>query len=840
MPDHSDFLKRAFARRYPHPDSLYGVHGERDFGNPAWRDAPARFLVARLSPFRDVERSTPHEFLYRELRAAWPDAYIDFAFFPSELDRRVLEGGGVPLMHGVASARGAADFDVVMVSNAYTLELVNLAPYLSGSGVPPTRRARELAPERFPLVVLGGSNAMASAAAYDPDTGDSLVDAVFFGEGEGSAGRLAPGLARAAGLPAGRRLEALEALAREIAGFWPTASRLPVAQAKAPPDAYPVGPPPLIAGEESGTARLEITRGCPSFCSFCFEGWERKPFRERPIESVIAEAERLKAGGGADSIELASYNFNAHSRIVDIIRELGARFWSVSFQSQRVDILARSPGLVRFESAAGKRSFTVGVEGISARARAYYSKELSEPDLRAVLERLVREGAREIKLFYILSGFEDATDLAEFASFASWLGGVVSSRPSPPRVMFSAGELVRMPFTPLAYERLMLDEGAFAAIRARFESAVAAAGFESRSPERFDEYCLSQVLALAPKGSYGLLLALAGRGFVYDRGLSRGAWEYARDYLGSRGALGESFTGEKPADYPFAYGFVVPIASRERVYGRFVDAKERRENPSCLGAACAACGACNDESERSFLAGHELATVSEGDQRAIEAIVSAKRKPYEAFVRARLSPEAARAHPAYAAASFRRALFAAAPALAGVVWTAEDAFLGSKEGLARLPGAWGDTCYRILSSRPLGPHELEAAGYEVLAGPPDPERLYVDIRVEGPGLAEGPGLPEAARLVSDFLAGAAMPFTLRKAEGEARYAVSDKGRKKRNVLEASVAVPASGPDAGRALVSFVCGRKRDLGALAALARKRGLSLDIGVSLEGSGASGRPS
>jgi len=481
-------------------------------------------------------------------------------------------------------------------------------------------------------------------------------------------------------------------------------------------------------------------------------------------------------------------------------------------------MLARSPALVRYEVAAGKRSFTVGVEGVSARARAYFSKELAEADLRAVLERIVREGAREIKLFYILSGFEDSGDMAEFSAFVGWLRALLGALPNPPRVMFSAGELIRMPFTPLAYESLILDEAPFAAVRARFDAAVAGSGFESRAPERFDEYCLSQVLALAPTGSYGLILAMAARGYVYDRSLSRGAWEFARAWLDERGILSGAFMGEKPRDYPFPYSFVTPVASREHVYRRFLDAKESRERPTCLGGDCAGCGACNDDSERAFLAAHRLDEASERDLRELEAVVAAKRKPYETWVGAALSREAASAPPAYAAALFRKALYAAVPALVDTVWTAEDALLKSKTGLERLPGAWGDTVYRVLSSSPIDGTALEAAGYVVLESAPVPERLFLSVRLPGASLAE------AVRLVADFLNASAIPHTLMKEASGSAFVVSDKGRKKGNVLEVRVAI---GDDV---VVSMVCGRKYDVSALAAAATKRRLAFDMRVSL----------
>lgn len=800
---------------------------EQSFSNPLWDKAKARFLIVRLSPFRDVERSAPHGFLYREIRAAMPDAYIDFSFFPVTRDRAKAAVDGGSMMGGIASSRPAIQFDAVFISNAYTLELVNLVPFLAGSGIPATRKSRELAETvpgglaRYPLLVLGGSNAMASAALYDEASGDSVVDAVYFGEGEGSVGLLATAIAS---LPAANRRGGLPGIAQTLAGFWPTSSRVPVSQAKAIQDGYPQAVPPVFAGEGAGTVRLEITKGCPSFCTFCFEGWERKPFRETPLDAVLAEARLLKAGTGAWTVELASYNFNAHSRIVDIIKGLNALFDVVNFQSQRVDILARSPGLVRFEMAAGKRSFTVGVEGISARSRAYFNKELSEADLRAVLGRIVVEGAREIKLFYILSGFEDEQDIAEFSTFTGWLRTVLAELPvgSRPRVVVSAGELIRMPFTPLSYEGLILDPGPYAAIAGRLEGVTERDGFEYRSPESFDEYCLSQVLALSPPGSMALLLAMAEHGYVYDRSLTKGAWTFAKGWLDGRGALGEAFTGEKRRDYAFAYPFVKPLASRDVTWERFLDAKAARERRTCLGSSCAGCGACNDD-ERAFIEAHTLDTVSDRDMRDIEAIIAAKRKPRDLFIRSTLTRAYATAHPAYAAANFLSGLYAAIPSLVDVVWKAEDAFLASGEGLERLPGAWGDTCYRLLSSRPLDAASLKSVGYDVFGQAPAPSHVTIEMSLPGTGLAD------AVRLLSDFMTAAAMPFTLLKAAGEIRLAVSAKGLRKRNVLSATVAKATADPP-GSSSIAITCGPKYDLGDLASLAAKRRIAYDMRVTL----------
>ena len=104
----------------------------------------------------------------------------------------LYETQGIPPLIGVQSLHSVEDFDLVLFSNAYTLELINL-PYLllrcgqmASGGLPlwSSQRGAE-----GPILILGGSNAMASQAIVRAD-GDSLVDGIFFGEGEGRVGKL--------------------------------------------------------------------------------------------------------------------------------------------------------------------------------------------------------------------------------------------------------------------------------------------------------------------------------------------------------------------------------------------------------------------------------------------------------------------------------------------------------------------------------------------------------------------------------------------------------------------------------------------------------------------------
>ncbi|RME36991.1 MAG: hypothetical protein D6793_04865, partial [Thermoflexia bacterium] len=118
-----------------------------------------------------MDRSFTHFLLFAEVRRALPEAFVDLAFFsPSSPES----------LAGLDSGRLLQDFDLVLLSNAYTLELVNLPWILQRSGLSLFAGERE----QGPILLLGGSNAMAAQAVIRPD-GDSMVDGIFFGEGEG-------------------------------------------------------------------------------------------------------------------------------------------------------------------------------------------------------------------------------------------------------------------------------------------------------------------------------------------------------------------------------------------------------------------------------------------------------------------------------------------------------------------------------------------------------------------------------------------------------------------------------------------------------------------------------
>ncbi|HOU12859.1 MAG TPA: radical SAM protein [Anaerolineae bacterium] len=672
--------------------ALYRPDPNPTFGNPAFEAASFRVLIVRLSPFRDVDRSTPHLFLFQAVRRALPDAYIDMAFFPPQYDRERLLAAGAPLLVGTQSWRGIEDFDVVLISNAYTLELINLPYLLHHSGAPLLASARD---GDWPPLILGGSNALA-AQAIVTETGDCVADALFFGEGEREVETLIRVLAENAALPKRERLLRAAAL---VTGLWVACSASCQLALQAVRKAVCTNPNvddlltayPLLDSSEAATAKLQVNYGCPAFCTFCFEGYERKPYRELTAEAILAAARQLKQQQVPEEVDLYSFNFNTHQDILALLLSLNRLFDRVSFKSQRVDVLATLPGLLEAEVIADKRSFTLGIEGVSRRMRAFLHKSLADAEIESVLARLLRQKIREIKLFYILTGHETEADLDEFRDFVSRLKAVQQRANRGVRIIFSFGLLVRMPFTPLRYDRLFLDEAEWRQVVGPVKSACETNGFEFRLAAEWNEYAASQVLALGGHWLHEPVLALARQGHCYDIALTPGYWDALRAWMEDYGQWNDAFLGEKGPEYAFPMAFVRSDVPPRFLYQQYQQALAGADAGYCLGSQCLACGACTDAAQRAAITAHAMRQPGGTYLRDLEDVMRTKWRLKPVYARVWLPPEVAGRDPAWINAWVMQTLLAQYPALLDNLLAVEESLFTTKDNRRRYANLHGET-----------------------------------------------------------------------------------------------------------------------------------------------------
>lgn len=642
-------------------------------------------VIVRLSPFRDVVKSVTHQFLYGECRKVLADEQIDFAFFPAENDRKHSSE-----IRSMRSNRPLTDFDLLFISNSFTTELLNL-PYLLHHANIPCRCSERAKSQTKPLVIMGGSNALASQSILYNEN-DAMADALFFGEGEDMMSRI---IAQLKSVPQSERrakLKSLEGIipGLKVFGFEPQHTTIQKALYRGTTEQLANAEQYLFDSSEALTARLFIAYGCPSFCTFCFEGWERKPYREIPLNQLIAAADNLKKKTGADTLEITAFNFNTHTDVTSLFTELSKRFFQVNFMSQRADILAANPTLAHYEVAAGKRQFTLGVEGISERMRSYFNKNLNEQTALAAITLLLKEPIREIKLFYIISGLETAEDCADYTQFLSKVASLRELYNSGIRILCSFGLLVRMPFTPLRYEKLLLTEEEWKSSVSMIHEATEAAGHEFRLTYDYEEFFLSQTLALTKVHCASVLEEMAEKGYVYDMGIKSGAWNFFKEHV----PVTPDFCAEKDESYTFAFSDVDVHTNAQFLYKKFRDAKNGAETPLCMGNACAGCNSC-DSDQRAKLASHTITMPTLSDCEEIASIVKAKAQAKPVYISFYIPENMKLSRSETRAAYVMRTLLDAIPSGTTRIMTVRDTLFGGKDFEEKMTRWYGRTIYAV-------------------------------------------------------------------------------------------------------------------------------------------------
>ena len=444
--------------------------GEPGRPDPAGFDqARIRILICRLSPYDDVLASITHRVLLRAAMAV-PGVFADLAFFPSETDAALMEKDGVPLWLATGSKRAPADFDVLAVSLSVQQEALNLPAALQKSGLRLDAAGR-LADARHPWIFLGGHGAASVPFVHGDAAGPGsggLVDAVCLGDG---IGWLRDVLRRlSAGKIAGSSKQSLlESFAREVPGSYvPSLYRhawrenqlasiepqipgipMPVEFRQDPIDVWleDYDGAYIPFSDEETEETLPLAAGCVYRCRFCQTGWMRRDFSSASANGLAKAALRFKAAMANADLNLLASDACSVDGLESALDALCPLFRRVSVKSLSVSSLVRKPDSFRLLEKMAKHEFTFGVEGVSARLRAYLGKPATAADLLRIAGSLAAQGLRQLKLFFIATGLEEDGDLKELGALLKNLRSQVPSC----RIVASFMPLFHAPFTPLQF-----------------------------------------------------------------------------------------------------------------------------------------------------------------------------------------------------------------------------------------------------------------------------------------------------------------------------------------------------------------------------------------------------
>ncbi len=645
--------------------------------------AAVRFLICRLSTYRDVSTSISHS-LVAQIAQEVEGVFTDFAFLPPPKDVEVMTASKIPLWVGTTTKEPPCAFDVLGISNSFVLELLNLPKLLHFSGIPLFKNERMLRPD-IPLIVLGGASAAVTSVLHGPVKGQGfgdnygLVDAVFIGEGEYALKQFLEIVkkGKSSGLS---KSEILKACHGEVDGFYEpdkyehqykvvvhnTATSNQITTLNPPespfnkeglfskdgeggfPDgtnynqtreclleiipkepyvSYPVKSATVYAldqartlesgplwyeAETMGSGSLQISNGCPCFCAFCAESWERKPYRERSLSNLLKGLRAAKAQQGLDTVNLISFNFNTHTELYPTILSFCREIANISLKSQRFDLLSNDKFLAEVLQIIGKTTISCGMEGISVRLRRYLHKNLTEEQIYKACGFLFEKGIRELKIFLICTGLEQVEDFLEFGKFVKRLENLKSMSNSTVRIIFSLTLLYYPPHTPLQFHACITAIEDTKKIRREIERICKFNGMEFRESASYEETWLMQLLAMGDRRlTPALIRSSITDNFFYYNAAPKQILKKWQTYLMELGLSAWSYFCPKEKDHTFPWDDINLGITKKFLWEECERSIQFTEREYCLGrpqvdARCLGCGACPTPAHIKKITQHEI------------------------------------------------------------------------------------------------------------------------------------------------------------------------------------------------------------------------------------------
>lgn len=189
-------------------------------------------------------------------------------------------------------------------------------------------------------------------------------------------------------------------------------------------------------------AQIEISRGCPNFCSFCQARSTYFPYRERKIERINEIIREVYKNSGYGEMTFLSLSVSDYSEIKKLI-DVNFNFFKensigLSLPSLRIDDIFSS--LYERILSLKKIPLTVALEAVNDPLRQKLNKKIDPAKLFEVARKIRTQGIKHLKIYFMfgLPGEkeEDLTAIGRFLdalSIDSRLSLVASINPFMPK-----------------------------------------------------------------------------------------------------------------------------------------------------------------------------------------------------------------------------------------------------------------------------------------------------------------------------------------------------------------------------------------------------------------------
>lgn len=355
----------------------------------------------------------------------------------------------------VERSRPLSDFGCVAFSVSFEEDYVHLVQMLDRAGIPARREARG---PWHPLVILGGS-----CAAINPLPMSEFIDAFALGAAENTLPLLLSALEEESGKDA-----VLERLASGQGYFVPSRHdpteldgaaklrKLELTEAQMnQPGFLPTSAIVTPKTEFSEKFLIEMSRGCPEKCKYCWATFGMGQFRWHPTEYILGSLERARRV--TDQLGFVATAVGDHPDIEKILVEANQLGFRTSVSSIRIP--AVTEGVLAALYASGDRSITLAPETGTDDLRRKLNKPVPNALLLDKVRLIFKQGFPHLKLYFLIGIPEESlADVQGIVDLAAEARAIMVNELAPRglrgRITLGVNILVPKPYTPWQREPL--------------------------------------------------------------------------------------------------------------------------------------------------------------------------------------------------------------------------------------------------------------------------------------------------------------------------------------------------------------------------------------------------